>query len=61
MNRHAKFLLNCIAIVFAHASLLAGENKPIQELNLDEHTVYTVPRLVLTSHNHQLSGTHFRD
>lgn len=43
MNRHAKFLLSCIALVFTHAGLLADENKPIQELNLDEHTVYTIP------------------
>ena len=43
MNRHAKLLLSCIALVFTHAGLLADENKPIQELNLDEHTVYTIP------------------
>jgi len=43
MNRHAKLFFSCIALVFTHAGLLAGENKPIQELNLDEHTVYTIP------------------
>jgi hypothetical protein len=43
MNLHAKLLLSCIGFVCAHACLLAGENKPVQELNLDEHSVYTIP------------------
>jgi hypothetical protein len=44
MSPHAKSLF--ISIVFfalAHAASLAGENKQIQEVELDEHSICTVP------------------
>ena len=44
MNRHLKSLLICVAVVaFAQTDSRARESKQIQELELDEHTVYTIP------------------
>lgn len=44
MNRHVKSLLTLVtAVAFVQASSLARENKQIQELELDEHTLYTIP------------------
>lgn len=44
MNRHAKSLLLSVAfLVTAQAGLLAGESKQIKEVELDEHSICTVP------------------
>ena len=44
MNRRTKFsLLTLAMLAFAHASAMAGEPKQIQEAELDEHSIYTVP------------------
>jgi hypothetical protein len=44
MNRHGRFsLVSFAVIVFAPATLLAGETKQIQERELDEHSVCAVP------------------
>ena len=44
MNRHGNFTLLSLAILaLAHAGSLAGEPKQIQERELDEHSVCTVP------------------
>lgn len=44
MNRHVKSLLIYVAVVaFTQTDSLARETKQIQELELDEHTVYTIP------------------
>ena len=41
MNRHIKFTFLTLAIV--HAVSMAGEPKQIQEAELDEHSIYTIP------------------
>ena len=44
MNRRTKFpFLTLAMLAFAHASAMAGEPKQIQEAELDEHSIYTVP------------------
>ena len=44
MNRHVKSLLICVVVLAsAQTDSLARESKQIQELELDEHTVYTIP------------------
>lgn len=44
MNRHGKSpFLSLAVLVLAHAGLLAGEPKQIQERDLDEHSVCAVP------------------
>jgi hypothetical protein len=44
MKRHVKSLLICVAVVaVTQTDSTARENKQIQELELDEHTVYTIP------------------
>jgi|SRR5579862_144565 len=44
MNRHGKSpLLSLALLLLAHAGLLAGEPKQIQEHDLDEHSVCAVP------------------
>jgi hypothetical protein len=43
MNRHAKIWLCCVALMLSQGNSPAGESKAVQEVNLDEHIVYTVP------------------
>jgi len=44
MNRHLKSLLTCLVVVAFTLTHSSGrESKQIQELELDEHTVYTIP------------------
>ncbi len=44
MNRRTKFpFLSLAALAIAHAVSMAGETKQIQETELDEHSIYTVP------------------
>ena len=44
MNRRTKFpFLSLAALAFAHAVSTAGEPKQIQEAELDEHSIYTIP------------------
>jgi hypothetical protein len=44
MNRRTKFpFLSLAMLAFAHAIAMAGETKQIQEAELDEHSIYTVP------------------
>jgi hypothetical protein len=44
MNRHGKSpFLSLVVLVLAHAGSLAGEPKQIQERELEEHTVCSVP------------------
>lgn len=44
MSRPIKSLLSCIAaIALAQASSFASDNKQVQEMELDEHSVYAIP------------------
>ena len=44
MSQHAKSLLfSIVFLATALADSLAGENKQIQEVELDEHSICTVP------------------